>query len=341
MDVVTFENLCVVGLARVDAPVVMSSAEVEARLQESMQRAGWPKGLIYQLTGIRARRLWSRDQAPSDAATLAGRKVLDEAGISSEEIGLLISTSVSKDFVEPSVASLVHRNLGMGAGTLNFDVGNACLGFLNGIQIAGDMIERGHLKLAMVVAGESSREVLEATMARFNEPGYSPLKMRKELATLTLGSGAAAMILGRADEFEGPRITGCVTRAATDQNHLCRGQATWMQTDAANLLIKGVELGQTTFGAARKFLGWSSSNIDAVAAHQVSAVHIARISEALGVERERFVNIYEEYGNVGPVSIPIALDLLKESGAAVPSGRRVAMMGIGSGLNCSMMELVF
>ena len=340
MDVVKFENLAVAGLACVDAPQMLTSQEIESMVSAAMERAGLPRGLIYQLTGIKARRLWEEGQMPSDAATLAGRAVLEQSGISAAEVGLLISTSVSKDFVEPSVASLVHRNLGLGSRALNFDVGNACLGFLNGIQIAGEMIERGHVEVAMVVAGESSREVLESTMRRFNEPNYSTLEMRKQLATLTLGSGSAAILLGPADRFaDSPRITGCVTRAATEHNELCRGQRTWMETDAANLLLRGVELGQKTFEAASTHLGWSPENLDAVAAHQVSAVHIARIAEALGLGAEKFKKIYGDYGNVGPASIPIALDLLFQD-PSLSKGSRIAMMGIGSGLNCSMMELV-
>lgn len=340
MDVVKFENVALVGLARVDAPVVMSTKEVEGMLAPALSRAGFSPGLLYQLTGISARKLWEPGWMPSDGATRAGREALRRTGIPAEEIGVLISTSVSKDYIEPSVAALVHRRLGLPSKCLNFDVGNACLGFLNGMQIAGDMIERGHLRYAMVVAGESSREVLEATVRRFNSPDFSPLEMRKQLATLTLGSGAAAVILGRADEDQGPRMVGAVTRAATEHNQLCRGQREWMETDAANLLLRGVELGRKTFDAAREHLGWSPEGLDYVAAHQVSAVHIARISEELGIERSRFVKIYADYGNVGPASIPIALDLLNET-EAVPAGARVALMGIGSGLNCSMMELQF
>lgn len=341
MDAVFFSNVVVVGLARVDAPLSMTTDEVEARLSGAMARANFSPGLLYQLTGIWERRLWEPGVMPSDGATEAGRAVIEESGVDRGQIGVLISTSVSKDFVEPSVASLVHKNLGLGSRCLSFDVANACLGFLNGVHIVGDMIERGHVDYGLVVNGESSREVLEATIERFNRPDYDLQKMRSELATLTLGSGAAAMLLGRRDRHEGsPQVVGAVTRSATEHNDLCRGQRDWMETNAAMLLVRGVELGAKTFEAAKRYLGWSSEDLDHIAAHQVSAVHMARMAERLGMERERFAQIYKHYGNVGPASIPIALSQMMDRGRIRP-GDRVGLMGIGSGLNCSMMEIRF
>ena len=61
------------------------------------------------------------------------------------------------------------------------------------------------------------------------------------------------------------------------------------------LLVRGVELGAKTFEAAKQYLGWDSEALDHVAAHQGSAIHIARIAEAVGIERERFAKIYINY----------------------------------------------
>lgn len=339
MDGAKFENVAVVGLARVDAPEVMTSAAIEEALAPAMARAGFSKGLLYQLTGIRQRRLWPAQIGPSDAAAQAGAKALEDAGVAPGQVGVVISTSVSKDYVEPSVASLAHHKLGLASDCLNFDVSNACLGFLNGLQIVGDMIERGHLDYGLVVCGESSREVLEATIERLNDEGTTAEEIRPQLATLTLGSGGAAMVLGRRDQHgNAPRLVGSVTRAATNHNGLCRGQRTWMETDAAMLLVHGLGLAEKTFAAARDILGWTPEAIDYVAAHQVSAVHTARGAERLNLEIEKFAKIFGDYGNVGPASIPIALSRLRETGQ-LERGNRIALMGIGSGLNVSMMEI--
>ena len=339
MDCVKFDDIAVVGLARADAPEAVASETIERRLAPAMRRAGYDTGLLYQLTGIAERYLWRPGIQPSDAAAKAGRKVLENSRINADDIGVMISTSVSKDFIEPSVASLAHAKIGLPSTCLNFDVSNACLGFLNGIEITGTMIERGTIDYGLVVCGESSREVLEATIERLNEPGFDISTMRNQLATLTLGSGAAAVIIGRASEHpDAPRVVGSVIRAATEHNDLCRGQRDWMETDAARLLVHGLELAEKTFDAAAEHLGWSPTSLDHVAAHQVSATHTARVAERLGIELDRFCKIYPEYGNVGPASIPIALSLLDERGE-LSDGDRIGLMGIGSGLNCAMMEL--
>lgn len=339
MDFVKFKEVAVVGVGRVDAPEVMTSAAIEDQLQAAMDKAGYSAGLLYQLTGIESRRLWAPGVQPSAAAARAGEDALARAEVAPDEIGVMVSTSVCKDFIEPSVASLVHKSLGLPSTCLNFDVSNACLGFLNGIQIIGDMIERGVVDYGLVVDGESSRHVLEKTIARLNEPDFSVHAMRRQLATLTLGSGAAAMVLGRRSKHrDAPQVVGSVTRAATAHNELCRGQRDWMETDAAMLLVHGLALADKTFAAASEYLGWTPDALDHVAAHQVSAVHTARVAERLQIDLERFYKIYRTYGNVGPASIPIALSLLQQEGS-LERGDRVGLMGIGSGLNCAMMEL--
>ena len=82
-------------------------------------------------------------------------------------------------------------------------------------------------------------------------------QFRNEMATLTLGSGAAAMVLARAELAPGaPRYKGGVTRAATQWNNLCRGNLDRMVTDTRMLLIEGLKLAQKTFVAAKLALGW-------------------------------------------------------------------------------------
>jgi len=74
--------------------------------------------------------------------------------------------------------------------------------------------------------------------------------------------------------------------------------------------------------------------------HQVSKVHTAALVELLGIDPKKVLTVFPEYGNVGPASVPIALSKLKEMGR-LKKGSRVALLGIGSGLNCSMAEVVW
>ncbi|GAB4216886.1 MAG: 3-oxoacyl-ACP synthase III [Sandaracinaceae bacterium] len=336
-----FENVSILSVASVDAPHRIASAELEARLSPFLRRLGIAPGVIASLSGVVARRFWDEGTSPSEVAARAGELALSSAGVDRGRVGLLINTSVSRDYVEPSTACLVHARLGLSAGCLNFDVANACLGFINGMDLVAQSIERGVIDYGLVVDGESSRFVVDKTIERLNASGDARA-FADHFATLTLGSGAAAMVLGRADAAppSGHRYVGSVSLAATEHNHLCRGQLDGMITDGQRLLQAGLELAQRTFELACRELGWSPASIDEIAIHQVSRQHTDKLAERLGVDPAKIHAIFPEHGNVGPASIPLVLDQADRLGR-LRKGQRVALMGIGSGLNCTMAEVVW
>lgn len=330
------------GLAFVDAPVVVPTASIARELGPTAERLGIRLDLLTSLTGIEERRFWHPGVMPSDAATWAAEAALADAGVDRGQIGVIVSTSVCKDYLEPSVAALVHGNLGLDTRCLNFDVGNACLAFLNGMELVGAMIERGAVDYGLVVDGEGSREVVEATVERLSRPTCDAQTFRDNFATLTLGSGAAAAVLTRAELApRGHRFLGGVSLAATEHRRLCIGQASEMRTDATALLNAGVALAGRTFELAREQMGWTAArDLDELVLHQVSGVHTDKLLEQLGADPRQVFSIFPRFGNVGPASIPIALGKARDAGRLAP-GARIGLLGIGSGLNCSMMEVVW
>ena len=336
-----FQHVAIAGLAHVDAPRRLGSDEINARLKPTLDRLGITTDVLRDVAGIHARRLWDGDMQASSAATLAGVKALADAGIDPDKVGLLVNTSVSRDFLEPSTASIVSGNLGLGEMCQNFDVANACLAFLNGMDIASRMIERGEIDYALIVDGETADLAYEKTLERLDHVDITEEQFRNEMATLTLGSGAAAMVLARAELAPGaPRYRGGVTRAATQWNALCRGNLDRMVTDTRTLLTEGLKLAQKTFIAARIALGWVVEEMDEFVIHQVSQVHTTAFIKAFGIDPRKVLTIFGEHGNIGPASVPIVLSKLRELGR-LKKGDRVALLGIGSGLNCSMAEVVW
>ena len=336
-----FEHVAIAGLAHIDAPRRVSSDSINARLQPTMDRLGIKTDVLNDIAGIHARRLWDGNMLASDAATMAARKALDDAGITPDKVGLLINTSVSRDYLEPSTASIVSGNLGLSDMCQNFDVANACLAFISGMDIASRMIERGEIEYALVVDGETADLAYEKTLERLSSPEATEEQFRNELATLTLGCGAAAMVLARRELVpDAPRYKGGVTRAATEWNTLCRGNLDRMVTDTRMLLTEGLKLAQKTFLAARLALGWVVEELDEFVIHQVSQVHTAAFVKAFGIDPKKVLTIFAEHGNIGPASVPIVLSKLREMGR-LKKGDRVALLGIGSGLNCSMAEVVW
>ncbi len=333
-------NIVIEAIAYVLPPHIVTSSSLEEQIKPNLEKFGIEVGNLERLTGIVERRFWDPGTAPSDVATLAAKKVIEESGIDPEEIGCIINTSVSKDFIEPSVACLVHGNLELSPFCRNFDIGNACLGFVDGMTDIMMMLEAGKIKYGLIVNGESSREPIEATIKRMQDPDLTMTSFRENFATLTLGSGAVAMILTHKDNASsGHLINGSVSMAATAFNRLCVGQRDGGISQPHELLVAGVGLAIEAWELCREQLeNWSDETIDLYAPHQVSIPHINMLSEALEISLEKvFLNV-QTLGNIGPAALPITLKMAEEANRLV-SGNHVALLGIGSGLNCTGMSV--
>jgi len=274
----------------------------------------------------------------ADAAAMAGRAAIERAGIDPSEIGVLISTSVCKDHLEPSVACAVHHRLGLPSSCLNFDIGNACLGFMNAMHVASSMLDTGLVNYALIVDGEGSRYTQELTIERLRQPEATDLDVFAEFASLTLGSGAAAMVLARTDRHpDAHRVLGGTARAATQHELLCVGSLDRMTTDTAGLLVAGLDLAAEAWAAAQAE-AHLSPNADWYILHQVSKVHTTMLCERLGIDKSKAPLTYPRYGNVGPAAVPITLASVQDQ---IQPGQRVLCLGIGSGLNTSATEILW
>ncbi len=334
-----YERVVVSGLAHVDAPIVVPSAALEAELAVTMERLGIAPGTLEALSGIAERRFWEPGATPSAVASLAAERLLAASPVDRGDIGALLNTSVDRDFVEPSTACIVHANLGLSPEAINFDVGNACLGFLNGMALVAGMIERGDVEHGLVVNGESSRFITEATLARLADPACDKRTFRESFATLTLGSGVAAMLLSHSDLVaDGHPFHGFVTRAATEHHALCRGQADDMRTDTRRLLTAGIALARETYKEAVDAFGLADDSVALYAIHQVSRVHSQQVIDELGLDPDRVPLLFPRFGNIGPAGMVTTLSKQSEAGRLAP-GDRVALMGVGSGLNGAIAEL--
>lgn len=330
-------NTTVLSVCAVEAPVVMTSAAFDERLAGTYRRVGFKAGMLQQLAGVVERRWWPTDVGFADAAAMAGAKALAEAGIRPEQIDVMINTSVSRAYLEPSTAVAIHHQLGLPSSCLNFDIANACLGFVNAIQLAGTMIDSGQAEYALLVDAEGSRYTQETTLSRLAEADATAADLRSQFATLTLGSGSAAMVLARADRHpEGHRVVGGVSRAGTEHHDLCVGDLDRMRTDSKRLFDAGLELAMATWADAKAEFDWNG--IDWFVAHQTSVVHINAMADALGVDRSRFPLTLPLYGNMGPAAVPFTL--ARHTGSFRPDDR-ILLLGIGSGLNTSYAELVW
>jgi 3-oxoacyl-[acyl-carrier-protein] synthase III len=326
---------------------VVTSTEIEQQLAPVYERLGLHQGRLEMMTGIRQRRFWANGTLPSDASTMAGRRALEASGVAAGDIECLIHTSVSRDFLEPATASVVHYNLDLSPRSVVYDISNACLGFVNGMIALANMIELGQVKRGLIVAGESGRQLVETTIGDLlNDPRLTRQKLKRAFSSLTIGSGAVALVMAHASlSVTGHRLLGGVARTASESHHLCRGSADTgfgveapmlMDTEAEPLLHSGCALAAHTWAAFREMLGWSNADVERCFCHQVGAAHRDRLYEALALDPAKDFSTFEFLGNVGSVSLPLTMAIGVEQHPPLP-GAHLAMLGIGSGLNCIML----
>jgi len=332
----THSDTAIISVEAVHAPEVVTSAEFDERLMSTYERLGTRPGLLENLAGIRERRWWPEGYTFTDAAAAAGARAIAASGVDKSQIGLLIDTSVSRDRLEPSAAVTVHQVLDLPSNCVNFDLANACLGFMNAVQLAGTMIDSGQIDYALIVDGEGSRHPQEMTLERLQQPETTAEDLFLEFATLTLGSGGAAMVLGRASSHaDGHRVVGGISRADTSSHEMCIGTIDQMRTDTKGLLDAGLDLAKRAWTGADE-RGWL--DMDRYIIHQVSSVHTSMMCAQLGIDPTRAPITFPMLGNVGPASIPITLADEQDS---LKPGDRVLCLGIGSGMNVSATELLW
>jgi 3-oxoacyl-[acyl-carrier-protein] synthase-3 len=332
-------------------PVVVTSRELEHRLERLYDALHLSEGQLEALTGIVERRWWDPGHSLAEGAAAAARHALAATNIGPGDIDVLIYAGVCREQFEPATACKVAASVGVSPGAAVYDVSNACLGVLNGMVDIANRIELGQARAGLVVSCETAREINDVMIDRMlRSPTMETFKL--SLATLTGGSGAAAVLLtdGSFSVEQRRRLLGGVTQNAPQFHHLCRwglerlssisqfAQLQSMSTDSASVLKYGVELGARTWFTFLRKLGWMKDQIDKVICHQVGAGHRETILQALGIATEKEFCTYPYLGNIGTVSLPLTAALAEDRDFLRP-GDRVAFLGIGSGLNCLMLGL--
>ncbi len=340
-----FNNVCLESIAVALPGEVWTSSSIEERMRPLYERLRLPFGRLELMTGIRERRMWPDGTLPSDASAAAGRAVLGLSAVPREQIGLFIHAAVSRDMLEPATASFAHRKIGLPAKAQVFDVSNACLGFLNSIVVAAAMIESGQIRSALIAAGENGRPLVEETVRTLLEGSFDRNSIKPFFANLTIGCGAVAAVICHKDLVHGRqhRILGGICRSATEHSELCQGNTAEagglaMQTDSERMLEAGVALAKETWDEFGASTGWTRDAINRAICHQVGSAHRRLLFQTLGIDIAKDFSTFETLGNMGSVSLPATLSAAVDAGA-IRDGDKVALMGIGSGLNCLMLAL--
>jgi 3-oxoacyl-[acyl-carrier-protein] synthase-3 len=204
-------------------PVVVTSDDLESRLMPMYNTLHIAPGQLEALTGITERRWWEEGHLLSDGAAAAARKALEQSNVKAIEIEALIYTGVCRENFEPATACAVAAQLGIKDDANIYDISNACLGVMNGIIDIANRIELKQIRAGMVVSCETSREIVEIMIERMLKDKTMDM-FSSSLATLTGGSGAAAVLLtdGSFDNNETHKLLGGANQSAPEYHKLCR-----------------------------------------------------------------------------------------------------------------------
>lgn len=344
-----YKNVCLESFGYVLPEETISSAQIESSLAPLYQRLRLPEGRLELMTGIRERRFWPAGMLPSEKSVESAEKAIAAAEIDKSQIGALVHASVCRDHLEPATACKVHYQLGLGPHCQIYDVSNACLGVLNGMVQVANMIELGQIRAGVVVATESSRQLVETTIAELNRnQSLTREQMKLAIASLTIGSGSVAVVLAdRELSRTQNRLLAGVAGTNTKFHALCHSgrdeavadeMAPLMQTDSERLLHAGIETAADAFGAFLDEVGWRREQIDKTFCHQVGVAHRKLLFEKLGLSPAADFSTVEFLGNTGSVAVPITAAIGIERGH-LKAGDQVALLGIGSGINVLMLAI--
>lgn len=335
-----FENVAIAAVAHTLPEEAISSDKLEQRLAPLYERLRLPPGRLELMSGIRERRFFPAGTRPGDISIQSAERAVAASGVPREAFGACLHGSVCRDCLEPATACRVHHAVGLPTACVVQDVSNACLGVLSGALQIASMIELGQIRAGVVVGTECGRQLVENTVAKLNaDETLTRDSVKNSFASLTIGSASAAMVLCRRDLApERARLVAATVLAETQHHDLCQseGLTQVMQTDSERLMRAGVAAGARNFEALLETSGWTRDEIDRTFCHQVGGAHRKMMLGELGLPLERDYATLEWLGNTGAAALPSALSLGVEADA-VKAGDRVALLGIGSGVNCLMM----
>ena len=297
---------------------------------EVAQRLGKDPSYIFRVSGIRTRYWVNSDEDCSSLAEQAARRALDQAGLTPNDLDVIIVSTTSPEMAFPPTACLIQARLGV-EGIPSFDCSASCSGFLYGLSMADCFLRTGQYQRCLVVASEVKSRALDCD----------------DLSTAILfGDGAGAAILERSTNPEHGVLSfrlrsdgqyHDLVKVAGGGSRLPLSQAV-LNNRSQTLRIQGSKL----FRIAIRKLGhailehvgeekWEMSDLDQVIFHQANARMITHLCRTLKIDSDRCVTIMENVGNTSSASLPMALDYANRQGR-LKSGSRILLGAFGGGL---------
>lgn len=314
-----------VGLIGIGSHVpdrILTNADLEQMVETSDE---W----IVSRTGIRERRVASKEEASSDLAVKASKKALAHAGISAEELDLIVVATVTPDMFFPSTACLVQHQLGATKAAA-FDLSAACTGFIYGIATAAQFISTGVYQYALVIGVDCLSKMVDwkdrNTCILFGDGAgaavLGPVSEGQGLLAFDLGSDGSGGELLKV-EAGGSRLPAS-EQTVKENKHVISMNGREVFKFAVRAINSSTE---TVLGKA----GMTKNDIDFLVPHQANIRIIESAMKRFGLSKDKVVVNIDRYGNMSSASIPIALSEAYEN-RLFQLGDKLVLCGFGGGL---------
>ena len=303
---------------------VVTNQELESRISTSDE---W----IVSRTGIEARHVAAEGELTSDLALNAAKNAMAAAGVTADDIDLIVVATTTPDMVFPSTACLLQAKLGIKRGAA-FDVQAVCTGFIYALATADKFVASGAHKCALVVGAEVFSRLLDWNDRR---------------TCVLFGDGAGAVVLRPSDE---PGIYSSHLHSDGSYSHILRvaggiaeGQIRgnpYLEMDGQAVFKLAVRVLDECSREALEHNGFKGTDLDWFVPHQANLRIINATADKRGVPRERVVTTVARHGNTSAASVPLALDKAVRDGRIQP-GHLVLLEGVGGGMTWGSVLLRF
>lgn len=272
-------------------------------------------------TGIKARHIAAENEKTSDLAAAAARIAIKNAGVSHEEIDLIIVATATPDMQFPSTASIVQHKLGI-AGCPAFDVQAVCAGFMYALSTANAYIRSGMSKKALVIGAEVFSRIVD-----WND----------RTTCVLFGDGAGAVVLGASEEkgiihsklhADGSHLDLLKTPAQMANGQICG--TPFVQMDGQGVFKFAVKQLSAVAQEVLSESGYTAEQVDWIVPHQANRRIIEATAKHLGLPMEKVIVTVDEHANTSAASVPLALDEGIRSGK-IQRGQTLLLEGIGGG----------
>ncbi|MCH5211254.1 MAG: ketoacyl-ACP synthase III [Oscillospiraceae bacterium] len=314
-------NAKIIGLGGYVPEKVYDNAYMESIVDTSDE---W----IVRRTGVKERHISADNEYTTDMATIAGRKAIENAGLTPEDIDLIILATVTPDYFTPSCACVVQRNLGA-VNAAAFDYNAACSGFVAGLIIAKQFIQTGTYKNILIVCADVLSKATDyedrATCVLFGDAaGAAVVSASEETGIMTTDMGA--------DGTGAMSITSLAYRndeEEIEKRVAHRKDTVWMAGQAVmKFAVKAMaDASQKVIDKA----GLTWDDIALVIPHQANYRIVDSAIKRMGITEDKVFLTLEKYGNTSASCIPVAFNEAVEAGR-IKKGDKVVLVGFGGGL---------